>query len=91
MLKDAAKVPAATVSTEVDEFLRQVAAAPTPARAAGMGRLIFDIDATASRQPTWDRACRIQAEMFSETASLGASRFDCAIFVGSASSMLRLG
>ena len=27
-------------------------------------RLIFALDATASRQPTWDRACQLQAEMF---------------------------
>jgi hypothetical protein len=35
------------------------------------GRLIFALDATASRQPTWDRACRIQGEMFEATAGLG--------------------
>jgi hypothetical protein len=29
------------------------------------------MDATASREPTWDRASQIQAAMFSETASLG--------------------
>lgn len=44
-----------------------------PATRAGgeRGRLIFAMDATASREPTWDRACQIQAEMFSETAALG--------------------
>jgi hypothetical protein len=36
------------------------------------GRLIFAMDATASREPTWDRACQIQGEMFRETAALGA-------------------
>jgi hypothetical protein len=35
------------------------------------GRLIFALDATASREPTWDRACRIQGEMFEATAALG--------------------
>ena len=29
------------------------------------------MDATASREPSWDVACDIQAEMFSETAVLG--------------------
>ena len=29
------------------------------------------MDATASREPTWDNACHIQAQMFEETASLG--------------------
>jgi len=35
------------------------------------GRLAFVIDATASREPTWDTASQLQAEMFSETAKLG--------------------
>src|SRR5262249_61944775 len=33
--------------------------------------LIFALDATMSRQPTWDQACRLQAEMFREAATLG--------------------
>jgi hypothetical protein len=33
--------------------------------------LIFAMDATASRGPTWDHACQLQAEMFAETAALG--------------------
>jgi hypothetical protein len=35
------------------------------------GRLIFSLDATASRQPTWDTACQLQAEMFREVVSIG--------------------
>src|SRR5215472_3992915 len=35
------------------------------------GRIAFVIDATASREPTWDTASQLQAEMFSETAKLG--------------------
>jgi hypothetical protein len=35
------------------------------------GRLIFALDATASREPTWDRACHIQSEMFEATRGLG--------------------
>ena len=53
---------------ELKAFLRQVAAAP--ARASG-GRLLFALDATASREPTWDQAGAIQAEMFEATANLG--------------------
>ena len=33
-------------------------------------RLIFAIDATASRQPTWDTACQLQGEMFRATANI---------------------
>lgn len=55
---------------EVDAFLRQVA--KTPVRAVGgRGRLIFAMDATASRGPIWDQAAKIQAAMFSESADLG--------------------
>ncbi len=35
------------------------------------GRLVFALDATMSRQPTWDRACQLQAEMFRETVAIG--------------------
>lgn len=35
-----------------------------PPKAAGQGRLLFALDATMSRQPTWDLACSLQAEMF---------------------------
>lgn len=35
------------------------------------GRLIFAMDATASREPTWDQAAQIQGRMFEETAALG--------------------
>jgi len=34
-------------------------------------RLIFALDATASRQPTWDMAVRLQAEMFREILGIG--------------------
>src|SRR5580704_19025333 len=35
------------------------------------GRLIFGLDATASRKPTWDLAAGLQADMFREAASAG--------------------
>jgi len=57
-----------STSTEVAEFLRQVA--KTPAASVPRGRLIFALDATASRQPTWDRACWLQADMFAAAAEL---------------------
>lgn len=48
--------------SDVERFLEQVREAP--ASGGGSGRLIFALDATMSRQPTWDRACRLQGEMF---------------------------
>ena len=58
-------------SADVDAFLRRVAATPAPVKQGETGRLIFAMDATASREPTWDGACQIQGEMFDATASLG--------------------
>src|SRR3546814_394939 len=71
------KIPDTASTSEVDVFLRRLAATPAPGRSAGpdgslaRGRLIFAMDATASREPTWDRASHLQAEMFKETEALG--------------------
>ena len=65
------KLPAKSSSADVDAFLRDLNRAPAVRPAGGRGRLIFALDATASREPTWDRACRIQGEMFEATAALG--------------------
>ena len=54
----------------VDAFLQKLAAMPTVRPVGPRGRLIFALDATASRQPSWDQACLIQAEMF---AAVGQS------------------
>ncbi|KAA5606330.1 VWA domain-containing protein [Roseospira marina] len=63
-------VPAAPSGPEagaVDAFLEQVRATPS----AGRGRLIFALDATASRQPTWDLAMDTQAAMFATATGVG--------------------
>ena len=52
-------------------FLDKVAKAPVVKPAADHGRLIFAMDATASREPTWASAREIQSRMFDETAALG--------------------
>src|SRR6478609_3697371 len=48
------------------------ARAMSPHRPGARGRLVFALDATMSRQPTWDMACALQADMFREAASLGS-------------------
>ena len=64
--------PPSKSGTAVDAFLRQLAAAPAARRQAGQGgRLLFAMDATASREPSWDKACQIQGEMFLVTEALG--------------------
>ncbi len=57
--------------SDINKFLEKVASMPRIRAAEKRGRLIFAMDATASRQPTWDRACHIQGQMFEVTHSLG--------------------
>jgi hypothetical protein len=81
MTKDRRDLRKSASASEVDAFLQAVAA--TPARAAtGGGRLIFAIDATASREPTWDRASEIQAAMFTETSALGGLKVQLCFYRG---------
>jgi hypothetical protein len=68
---DKPNLPTSAKSAEVEAFLRQVAAMPAAKPASGRGRLIFGMDATASREPSWDRAAKIQGEMFEATAASG--------------------
>jgi hypothetical protein len=46
------------------------------------GRLIFALDATASREPTWDQAMRIQSAMFTETRDLGGIEVQLCFYRG---------
>ena len=52
---------------EIDAFLNQVKALGPAGVAGQRGRLIFALDATMSRQPLWDTACQLQADMFNES------------------------
>ncbi len=76
------KLPSASSQSDVDTFLKKVAAVPVVRPAGERGRLIFAMDATASREPTWDHACHIQAEMFKETAALGGLEIQLAYYRG---------
>lgn len=61
-----------TVSSrgEIDAFVKR-ARELGPRMDGKRGRLIFALDATMSRQPMWDLACTLQAEMFQEAAAIG--------------------
>ena len=64
--------PATTSSrAEIDAFLNQVKSLGPASNAGQRGRLIFALDATMSRQPLWDTACTLQADMFREAAAIG--------------------
>jgi hypothetical protein len=69
-----------SAKAELDAFLEAArAAAPRP---AGRGRLIFALDATMSRQPTWDLACALQAEMFEAASRVGGLEVQLVYFRG---------
>jgi hypothetical protein len=52
------------------------------AKATARARLAFIIDATASRQPTWDTAAQLQAEMFETAAGIGGLEVQLIYFRG---------
>jgi hypothetical protein len=56
---------------EIDSFLTKVKGLAPTGELGRRGRLIFALDATMSRQPMWDTACRLQADMFREAAAIG--------------------
>src|SRR5262245_61329241 len=51
-------------------FREKLRTSPTVAPGT-RGRLLFAADATASREPMWELACRLQGEMFKEVAAIG--------------------
>jgi hypothetical protein len=51
-------------------------------KGAKRGHVIFALDATASRQSTWDRACTLQAEMFAEAAKIGGLEIQLVYYRG---------
>ncbi len=64
-------LPQKSSKAAIDAFVTQVRSTPALKSGRQRGRLMFAMDATASREPSWDRACQIQGEMFTETAALG--------------------
>lgn len=63
---------------QINAFLNKVRSTPS----SGGGRLIFALDATASREPSWDHASQLQAQMFQETAGLGGLSIQLCYFRG---------
>src|ERR1044072_5915373 len=59
-----------SASEDIAAFVAK-ARAMSPHAPHARGRLIFALDATMSRQPTWDMACALQADMFREAATIG--------------------
>jgi hypothetical protein len=65
---------------EVDAFLKEVRALKPSG--TGHGRLIFAMDATMSRQPTWDLALELQSDMFKAVKAVGGLDVQLVYFRG---------
>ena len=80
----ASKMPSKLSSSDdVQGFLQKVKAMAPAARSDGKtGRLIFALDATMSREATWDQAQHIQAGMFAEAARISGLDVQLVFFRG---------
>lgn len=74
--------PLKSSNAEVKAFLDKVATVSQSIPPGHRGRLLFAIDATQSREPTWDIACQIQSEMFTATQALGGLEVQLAFYRG---------
>ena len=67
-----APAPVASSKSDVADFIAKVKAM-APAQTTGRrGRLLFAMDATMSRAPTWDMALALQSEMFQAVKEIGS-------------------
>lgn len=83
MAEDAPLPEKTSSSSDVTRFLDDLARVPArPAPQNGQGRLLFAMDATASREPTWDQAAAIQHDMFEATRNVGGLAVQLAFFRG---------
>jgi hypothetical protein len=71
----------ATSDADVADFVRRMKSL-APQTGAGRGRLIFAMDATMSRQPTWDMALALQADMFQAVKAVGGLDVQLVYFRG---------
>lgn len=66
----------------IDAFVRKARAITSSASTGRAGRLVLAMDATMSRQATWDLACSLQAEMFDAVAKAGGLNVQLVYFRG---------
>jgi hypothetical protein len=58
-------------SSAIADFIEKANVLTMIADSGNSGRLMFALDATASRQPTWDSACNLQGQMFDAAQRVG--------------------
>ncbi len=81
VIKGKSKLEASNTE-DIDRFLSQVRSRPSSSGNGARGRLVFAMDATMSRQPTWDAACNLQGQMFAETSAIGGLDVQLIFFRG---------
>lgn len=67
---------------DVSKFLEKVSKTPVRVNDGPVSRLMFAMDATASREPSWDRACHLQGQMFEATRDIGQLAVQLAYYRG---------
>ncbi|WP_262269313.1 VWA domain-containing protein [Microvirga yunnanensis] len=73
---------AGTHSSGIDRFLNEAKRLGPGVGGTPRARLVFALDATMSRQPTWDLACRVQGEMFAAASHSGGLSVQLVYFRG---------
>jgi hypothetical protein len=75
--------PAVAKKNEIQNFLEKVSSMPkVPAVTGKEARLVFSLDATASRQSAWDQASQLQSEMFVSAQATGGLQVQLCYFRG---------
>lgn len=84
MADDDRAVSSQSSRQDVADFLNRARSVEPTAPRSGpaAGRIVFALDATASRQPNWDMAAHIQAEMFDAVSKIGTLDIQLVFFRG---------
>src|SRR5690606_12404194 len=77
---DRAPAHSRTTSADVADFVKRLRSLEP--QTGTRGRLVFAMDATMSRQPTWDMALALQAEMFHAVKAIGGLDVQLVFFRG---------
>lgn len=82
MAKKSGELNKADSSAQVTAFLDKLDQMPQRHKGDRPGRLIFAMDATASRAATWDMACQLQGDMFAKSSAIGSLELQLVFFRG---------
>src|SRR4029077_9086738 len=77
----------ADVSSPIDQISlidQYIAELSGKSSSSARGSLVFALDATGSREETWDTAVHLQAQMFAEVAAIGTLDVKLIFFRGTA-------